>query len=119
VQGHRRMVDGMPASDRTSHTVVPRRWFSTRARKKCRSRHVPAQREIGQVGTGVATDEVEDPCPPGFIPVAKVDHATGVWAGYVVSHRAYPPAARRRARLGSSPDAIIGSTMLGSSPSSR
>src|SRR5687768_15322481 len=57
------------------------------------------------------------PCPPGFVPVAKVDYATGVCAGKVVATREYPPDARRRARFGSSPAASMGSTIFGSSPS--
>jgi hypothetical protein len=47
------------------------------------------------------------PCPPGFTPVAKVDHATGVWAGVVVPRREYPPCARRRASSWSSPPAAF------------
>ena len=43
------------------------------------------------------------PCPPGFVPVANVDHATGVWAGRVVATRANPPWSLSRARLGSWP----------------
>ena len=58
------------------------------------------------------------PCPPGLVPVANVDHATGVCAGYVVRTREYPPSSRRRARFGSSPRSSIGSTIFGSRPSS-
>ena len=57
------------------------------------------------------------PWPPGFIPVANVDQATGVWAGEVVATRASPPGETSFARFGSSPAASIASTMLGSSPS--
>ena len=31
------------------------------------------------------------PWPPGFVPVANVDQATGVWAGRVVATRRKPP----------------------------
>ena len=41
------------------------------------------------------------PCPPGLVPVANVDQATGVWAGRVVATRANPPCSLSRARLGS------------------
>ena len=58
------------------------------------------------------------PWPPGFVPVANVDHATGVCAGVVVANRAEPPDARRRARCGNSPALSISSTMVGSNPSS-
>ena len=34
------------------------------------------------------------PCPPGFVPVAKVDHATGVCAGVVVATRENAPSAQ-------------------------
>src|SRR5262245_11422167 len=58
------------------------------------------------------------PWPPGLVPVAKVDQATGVWAGCVVATRAKPPRSRSRARLGSPPAANRRSTADGSSPSS-
>ena len=58
------------------------------------------------------------PCPPGFVPVAKVDHATGVCAGVVVATRENAPSARSRWRFGSSPAASIVWTIVGSSPSS-
>jgi hypothetical protein len=48
------------------------------------------------------------PCPPGFVPVANVDQATGVWAGLVVATREKPPWPLNLARLGSSPDASMG-----------
>ena len=40
------------------------------------------------------------PCPPGLVPVANVDQATGVWAGRVVPTRVKPPRSASRARLG-------------------
>ena len=56
------------------------------------------------------------PCPPGFVPVAKVDHATGVSAGEVVATRANPPCARSRRRFGSSPAASMPPDDLGLEP---
>ena len=40
------------------------------------------------------------PCPPGFVPVAKVDQATGVWAGQVVATREKPPCAAQPREVG-------------------
>ena len=57
------------------------------------------------------------PCPPGFIPVAKVDHATGVCAGRVVATRVNPPCSFSRARLGSWFASSSRVTMTVSSPS--
>jgi hypothetical protein len=57
------------------------------------------------------------PCPPGFVPVANVDHATGVCAGRVVATRANPPCSRSRARWGSWSCSSNRETMPGSRPS--
>jgi hypothetical protein len=53
-----------------------------------------------------------------LVPVAKVDQATGVWAGQVVAIRERPPLDASRAKFGNSPAASRASTIEGSSPSS-
>src|SRR6516162_2210608 len=57
------------------------------------------------------------PWPPGLVPVANVDQATGVWAGRVVATREYPPCSLSRARFGSSPASSSREAISGLRPS--
>ena len=57
------------------------------------------------------------PWPPGLVPVANVDQATGVWAGRVVATRRIPPCSFSRARFGSWPASSSRETISGLSPS--
>ena len=54
---------------------------------------------------------------PGFMPVAKVAHATGDSEGVVVPSAANVPSSASRARCGSSPASIRVATTSGSAPS--
>src|ERR1035438_3912853 len=45
------------------------------------------------------------PWPPAFIPVMRLDHATGLWGGMLVVKRRKEPSCASRAKLGILPSA--------------
>jgi len=57
------------------------------------------------------------PCPPGVIPVMKLDHATGLRAGIVVARGASVPISASFLKLGRRPISISAPRIFGSSPS--
>jgi hypothetical protein len=82
--------DGAADHDRGDARVagrLPERLSTPRVMGVRRPEAEGRDREVGEVRPRVARDEVEEAVLPRVDPVAKVDHATGDCAGFVVARR--------------------------------
>ncbi len=72
---------------------------------------------VGRYRSGSRWMKSKMPCPPGSIPVMKVDQATGLSGGMVVCSGLKSPVSIKRLKLGSSPSSTNCCSSTGSSPS--